>query len=104
MDIDVISLNPKSISDGQNWFSENIARFNNNSVRLRAMESCEAPWHSHEETDELFLVIDGSIVMDTEQESVIVGKNQLFVIPRGIKHRSRVEGKATLLVIDSIDN
>jgi mannose-6-phosphate isomerase-like protein (cupin superfamily) len=85
------------------WRSFDLGEVNGNAVRLRVMESMTANWHTHAESDELFYVISGTFHMDTEQGSHEIRSGELFVVPAGTRHRGRVEGRATMLVIDGID-
>jgi mannose-6-phosphate isomerase-like protein (cupin superfamily) len=85
------------------WKSLDLANVNGNAVRLRVMQGTTANWHVHETSDELFYVISGTVYMDTEHGTNLIEAGQLFVVPAGTQHRSRVEGRATLLVIDRMD-
>jgi mannose-6-phosphate isomerase-like protein (cupin superfamily) len=84
------------------WMSVDVATVNGNAVRLRVMQDVTAPWHAHDRSDELFLVMSGSLVLDTEHGSHEIQPGQLFVVPAGTRHRARVIGRATVLVVDRI--
>lgn len=86
------------------WKSFDVATVNGNAVRFRVMENTTANWHVHEYTDELFYVVSGTVLMDTEHGLREIRSRQLLVIPAGTHHRARVEGRATLLVVDNIRN
>jgi mannose-6-phosphate isomerase-like protein (cupin superfamily) len=87
----------------ESWKSVNISQVNGNNVRLRVMEDVTAGWHSHDTSDEFFYVISGIVHIDTEHGTQTLKPNELFVVPAKTKHRARVDGRATLLVIDKID-
>jgi len=84
------------------WKSFDIATVNGNAVRLRVMENRTASWHVHEDSDELFYVISGIIFMDTEHGVNEINSGQLFVVPKGTRHRARVEARATMIVVDGL--
>jgi mannose-6-phosphate isomerase-like protein (cupin superfamily) len=84
------------------WKSFDVATVNGNAVRFRVMEDRTADWHVHEQSDELFYVVSGSVLMDTEQGTREIRSGELFVVPSGLRHHARVEGRATLLVVDNI--
>src|SRR5450631_2061397 len=84
------------------WKSFDVATVNRNAVRFRVMENKTANWHLHESSDELFYVVSGTVFMDTESGTREIHPGQLFVVPAGTRHRARVKGRATLLVIDNI--
>jgi mannose-6-phosphate isomerase-like protein (cupin superfamily) len=85
------------------WRSFDLGEVNGNAVRLRVMEDITANWHAHAGSDELFYVMSGTFLMDTEHGTRTIRPGELFVVPAGTRHRGRVEGRATMLVIDGID-
>ena len=44
-------------------------------------------WHSHDDTDDLFLVLDGELDIELRDRTVTLGPGELFVVPRGVEHR-----------------
>jgi mannose-6-phosphate isomerase-like protein (cupin superfamily) len=82
------------------WKSFDVARVNGNAVRCRVMQDTAADWHVHAESDELFYVTSGTVYLDTEHGTLALCAGQLFVVPAGTRHRARVAGRATLLVVD----
>ena len=84
------------------WRSVDVAAVNGNAVRCRVMEDAAADWHVHADSDELFYVISGTVCLDTEHTTHALGAGQLLVIPARTRHRARVTGRATLLVVDRI--
>jgi mannose-6-phosphate isomerase-like protein (cupin superfamily) len=85
------------------WRSFDLGQVNGNAIRLRVMEDITANWHTHTASDELFYVMSGTLHMDTEHGPREIRPGELFVVPAGTRHRGRVEGRATVLVIDGID-
>jgi quercetin dioxygenase-like cupin family protein len=96
---DVDSLQ-RDVTDA--WKSIDLTNVNGNAVRFRVMDGVTANWHTHEDSDELFYVISGKVHLDTEQGTREVGAGQIFVVPAGMRHRGRVESRATMLVVDRI--
>ena len=64
----------------------------------------EFVWHQHDDTDELFLVIEGALDIELRDRTVHLQPGELFVVPRGTEHRpvSR-SGETKLLLIDPRD-
>jgi len=52
----------------------------------------EFTWHSHADTDELFLVIHGELTIQMRDGNVTLHPGQLFVVPRGVEHCPKVSG------------
>ena len=76
-----------------------VARMNDFVIRAAAFKGVHH-WHSHEHEDECFLVIKGTIVMDTEHESVTLNEGDGYMIPKGVKHCPRAEERALVLLIE----
>lgn len=84
----------------ERWAPKIVARYNDNEVRLVKTEG-EWVWHSHPETDELFLIIEGEFDMDFRDRTVTVGPGELLLVPRGVEHRPAARrGLVKLLLID----
>ena len=61
-------------------------------------------WHQHDDTDELFLVLDGTLDIEMRDRTVTLRAGELFVVPRGTEHRPAARnGEAKLLLIDPKD-
>ena len=74
----------------ERWFNQTLVGVNDCVVRLGVMQG-EFRWHHHDEEDEFFYVVDGSFLIDLEEEdqTVELGPKQGFVVPRGVVHRTR---------------
>lgn len=58
-------------------------------------------WHKHDETDELFLILEGEFEMAFRDHFVRLGPGELLVVPRGVEHRRAArKGVVKLLLID----
>jgi mannose-6-phosphate isomerase-like protein (cupin superfamily) len=56
-------------------------------------------WHSHPETDDFFLVLDGQLTIQLRDRNVELGPGELFVVPRGVEHcPTSLEGAEVLLI------
>ena len=57
-------------------------------------------WHKHDETDELFLVLKGRLVIQLRDRDVELAEGELFVVPRGVEHCPRSDDETHVLVIE----
>jgi len=86
----VIALNAES-STNLGYDNHPIAHINDHVVRISTMTE-PYHWHSHPNSDEMFLVIEGRLSIDFESGSLELNPGQLITIPRGIRHRTRPVG------------
>lgn len=80
------------------WSPRTVAVMNDYDVRVVRAHG-EFTWHSHPDTDELFLVVAGSLTIRTEDGDVALGPGQLHVVPKGVRHQPfSADGAQVLLV------
>ena len=60
----------------------------------------EFVWHSHPDTDDFFLVLEGDLEIELRDRTVQLRKGDLFVVPRGVEHRPRARKEAHILLIE----
>jgi mannose-6-phosphate isomerase-like protein (cupin superfamily) len=57
-------------------------------------------WHSHDEEDELFLVLGGHLRIEMEAGAVELAEGELFVVPKGVRHNPVAEAECLILLIE----
>jgi len=97
-------MKPIDLADKLNAFSTYydphiVAKYNDNDVMV-AKFSGEFPFHLHEDTDDFFYVLKGEFTMDIENESHTVKAGEMFVVPRGVKHRPRAVEECQVILIE----
>jgi mannose-6-phosphate isomerase-like protein (cupin superfamily) len=98
-----VNLVEKLDSFSDHWAPRIVARYNENEVRLVRVQG-EFIWHQHDDTDELFLVLDGTLEMELRDRTVTLEPGELFVVPKGTEHRPCARnGEVKLLLIDPKD-
>ena len=84
----------------ETWAPKIVARYNGNEIRLVKTEG-EWVWHKHDETDELFLILDGEFEMAFRDRILVAGPGEMLIVPRGVEHRPAARnGLVKLLLID----
>ncbi|WP_240627194.1 cupin domain-containing protein [Tenacibaculum mesophilum] len=79
-----------------------ISEVNNEYVKLAKIKGEDIPWHNHENEDELFYIIDGSLLMEIEnQPSFTMKKGDLFVVPKGVNHRVSSSEDCLIMLIET---
>ena len=95
-----VNLEEKFATFSEHWSPRIVASYNDNDVRIVKVDG-EFVWHSHPETDDFFLVIDGELDIELRDRTVTLGAGELFVMPRGVEHRPVARrGEARIIVIE----
>jgi mannose-6-phosphate isomerase-like protein (cupin superfamily) len=79
------------------WAPRTVAQINDYDVRIARMEG-DFTWHSHPETDEFFLVLEGSLSIRLSDGQVTMRPGQAYVVPRGTPHQPTSAGAQVLLI------
>ncbi|HYN41593.1 MAG TPA: cupin domain-containing protein [Thermoanaerobaculia bacterium] len=97
---------PKVTSPGQVaasltelWSPRVVAEVDDAYVKVAKVQGSLA-WHSHDDEDELFLVLKGHLRIEMEDTSVELGEGELFVVPKGVRHNPVAEEECHLLLIE----
>ncbi|MET7795973.1 cupin domain-containing protein [Streptomyces decoyicus] len=81
------------------WSQKKIADVNDYEVKLAKMKG-EFVWHTHEDTDELFLVISGRLTIQLRDGDVVLGPGELFVVPRDVEHCPVADEETAVLLLE----
>ena len=76
-----------------------VGYYNENKLQV-AKTRGEFVWHSHPETDDLFLVLSGRLTIQLRDRDVVLEPGELFVVPRGVEHCPRADPEAHVLLIE----
>lgn len=96
-----VTLSDKFALFDEQWAPRLAAHYNGNEVRLAKVEG-EFHWHSHPDSDELFLVIEGELEMEFRDRTEVLIQGDLIVVPKGTEHRPCArKGEVKLLIMDA---
>ncbi|MDX6200281.1 MAG: hypothetical protein QOJ79_3432 [Actinomycetota bacterium] len=84
------------------WSPRTVAVMNDYDVRVVKTKG-EFTRHSHPETDELFLVLRGSLTIRMDDGDVELGPGQVYVVPRGVPHQPASADGAEVLLVEPSD-
>ncbi|MFD9129770.1 cupin domain-containing protein [Kitasatospora sp. NPDC059571] len=94
-----INLQEKLALFADHWSPRTVARLNDYEIKLVKVQG-EFVWHTHEDTDELFLVLDGRLTIQLRDGDVELGPGELYVVPRGVEHCPRADGEVAALLVE----
>lgn len=77
-----------------------IGELNNQLVMAVRCEGDKVPWHTHDEEDEMFFVVDGVLEVHERDRQVTVGPGEFYIVDRGVEHRVVPQGHVQLLLFE----
>lgn len=83
----------------EHWSPKVVARLNDYEIKVVKIKG-EFVWHTHEDSDELFIVVAGMLTIELRDSKVTLGPGQLFVVPRGVEHRPVGDAEVHALLIE----
>jgi mannose-6-phosphate isomerase-like protein (cupin superfamily) len=83
----------------QQWSPMVIAEMNDYQFKIVRLEG-DFVWHDHKDTDETFIVIEGTLRIDMHEGAVILNAGEMFVVPKGVQHKPYAEHEVKLLLIE----
>jgi mannose-6-phosphate isomerase-like protein (cupin superfamily) len=94
-----INLQQKFSLFTEQWTPKVVAEMNDYQFKVVKVKG-DFIWHDHKNTDETFIVIDGSLRIDFRDGAVTLRAGEMFVVPRGVEHKPYAHEEVKLLVIE----
>lgn len=94
-------VSPKVIAAGlaEHWSPRVIAELDDSFVKVAKVQGSLA-WHSHEEEDELFYILKGTLTIEMEERTVVLREGDAFVVPKGVRHNPIAEQECHIMLIE----
>jgi mannose-6-phosphate isomerase-like protein (cupin superfamily) len=99
MDYQSINLEEKLTKFSEHWSPKIIAQMNDYHFKVAKVLG-EFVWHDHPETDEVFIVLKGQLVIQFRDGSVILNEGEMFVVPKGVQHKPVAESECHILLVE----
>ncbi|MEV6882049.1 cupin domain-containing protein [Streptomyces sp. NPDC051135] len=94
-----VNLADKLARFSELWSQKRVAVVNDYEVKVAKLKG-EFVWHTHEDTDELFLVISGRLRIQLRDTDVVLEPGELFVVPRGVEHCPVADEETAILLFE----
>lgn len=94
-----VNLNQKFGLFSEHWSPKIAGELNCQQVKLAKLQG-EFVWHKHDEEDELFFVVKGSLKMELREKTIIIEENEFLIVPRGVEHRPVAEEEVWLMLFE----
>lgn len=96
---DAINFNDKFSKINQHWSPRVIAQMNDYQFKLAKVVG-EFVWHDHPDTDEVFIVIEGSLIIEFREHNVALNAGEMFVVPKGVEHKPVAKDECKIMLIE----
>jgi mannose-6-phosphate isomerase-like protein (cupin superfamily) len=96
---DAINLAAKLGTFSDHWHPRTVALYNGHDVMVVKVEG-EYTWHKHDDTDDFFLVLKGSLDIELRDRTVHLEPGEMFIVPKGVEHRPVAHGEVHMLLIE----
>jgi mannose-6-phosphate isomerase-like protein (cupin superfamily) len=99
MEFKPINIKDKLAKFSDQWSPKIISQMNNYHFKLVKFRG-EFIWHKHDDTDEVFIVLNGKMSIDFRDGKVIMKRGELFVVPKGVEHKPYAEKECKVMLVE----
>ena len=97
--MDTINLKDKFAKFSDHWSPKVIAELNDYQFKIVKIQG-EFVWHNHPDTDEVFIVIEGSMNIEFENETVQLNEGEMLVVPKGVEHKPYADSECKVMLVE----
>ena len=94
-----INLEDKLSKFSEHWSPKVIAEMNDYQFKLVRIEG-EFVWHDHPDTDEVFIVIEGTMQIEFEDRTIELSEGEMLVVPKGVRHKPYAEEECKVMLVE----
>jgi mannose-6-phosphate isomerase-like protein (cupin superfamily) len=99
MTLEPVNLKEKLSKITDHWSPKVIGEMNDYQFKLVKIQG-DFVWHEHKETDEVFFVIDGEMMIKFRDGMVSLRKGEMFVVPKGVQHKPYAEQECHIMLVE----
>lgn len=97
--MEAVNLEEKFSLINEHWSPRLLGELNNQAVKIAKLQG-EFIWHNHENEDEMFFVIEGSLTIKLKDKDIILNKNEFFIIPKGVEHKPVAKDEVLVMMFE----
>ena len=94
-----INLKSKFNKFNDRWSPKVIAEMNDYQFKLVKIKN-DFVWHKHDDTDEVFIVVEGKIHIEFEDKTIEINEGEMIVVPKGTKHKPYASEEAKIMLVE----
>jgi len=97
--VEKINLKEKLTKFSDLWSPKVIAEMNDYQFKLVKIKG-DFIWHNHDDTDEVFIVVEGKMEIEFDDGTVELAEGEMYVVPKGVRHRTRSEDECKVMLVE----
>jgi mannose-6-phosphate isomerase-like protein (cupin superfamily) len=97
--VEAVNLAQKLAQFQEYWSPKVVGELNDNYLKVVKLKG-EFVWHKHDDADELFLVLNGRLVIRLRDQDIILNEGDFVVVPKGVEHQPFAEEEVHALLIE----
>jgi mannose-6-phosphate isomerase-like protein (cupin superfamily) len=99
MGLESINLADKLAKFSEQWSPKIVAQMNDYHFKLVKIQG-EFIWHRHAETDEVFIVLGGELIIHLRDGDVRLRQGEMYVVPRGVEHKPEAKTECHMMLVE----
>jgi mannose-6-phosphate isomerase-like protein (cupin superfamily) len=99
MEYTPVNLKEKLAKFSDHWSPKIIAQMNDYHFKLVKFRG-DFVWHRHDDTDEVFIVLDGGMSIEFREGKVTMKAGEMFVVPKGTEHKPYAEKECKIMLVE----
>jgi len=95
------AISPAAVAAGltELWSPRVVAELDDSYVKVAKVQGTLA-WHRHDDEDELFYILKGTLAIEMEDRTVVLNEGETFVVPKGVRHNPVAEQECHIMLIE----
>ncbi|MGU9939145.1 cupin domain-containing protein [Empedobacter brevis] len=94
-----VTLSEKFSLFSEYWSPKIVGKLNGQHVKLVKLNG-EFVWHKHDNEDEMFFVIDGTLKIEFRDKIITLHKDEFLIIPKGTEHKPVAEEEVLVMLFE----
>ena len=94
-----INISQKLAQFNDHWNPRIIVELNKQHVKLAKIKG-EFIWHKHDDEDEMFLVLKGTLKIEFRDRTETIQENEIIIVPKGVEHKPIAEEEVSIMLFE----
>jgi len=96
-----INISQKLAQFNDHWNPRIIGELNKQHVKLAKIKG-EFIWHKHDDEDEMFLVLKGTLKIEFRDRTETIQENEIIIVPKGVEHKPIAEQEVSIMLFEPV--